>query len=180
LTALIKNVTVDLTDQANSKGQNLSFIEPLEKMPLVYADQTRITQVLSNLINNAITYTPVGESITVSIDRRENRLAVSVKDTGVGIPKEAIPKLFTKFFRVNSVLEQGSKGTGLGLFISKSIINMHGGDINVESELGKGSTFTFTLPVASQDQLQKTTFIAGKTGPGIVLNPEKFAQRTIN
>lgn len=180
LVALIRNTMKDLTDQANSKGQTLTFVEPQEKIPLVLADQFRISQVLTNLVTNAITYTPVGESITVSLEKKDSFTAVSVKDTGIGIPKEATAKLFTKFFRVNSVLEQGSKGTGLGLFISKSIITMHGGDISVESELGKGSTFTFTLPIASEAQVGVMS--PGKTSNmhGIIMNLERLAQQQVS
>ena len=176
LVALIRNIITDMMDQANSKGQKLIFVEPLEKMPFVMADRSRITQVIINLITNAITYTPVGESIGVSIVKKDSFLSVSVKDTGIGIPKEAIPKLFTKFFRVSRVLEQGSKGTGLGLFISKSIIAMHGGEINVESEVGKGSTFSFTLPIAANvsiDQQNKNQFTS-KIGKSMTLNPERM------
>lgn len=178
LVSLVRNVVTDLSDQANSKGQTLMFTEPQEKYPSVLADQFRITQVMSNLINNAITYTPVGESITVSIEKKDTHLAVSVKDTGIGIPKEAQSKLFTKFFRVNSVLEQGSKGTGLGLFISKSIIDMHKGTINVESEIGKGSTFIFTLPITAGSAPTQSVEPGEKkySGRGIMINKERLAQ----
>lgn len=176
LSALIKNTVTDMMDQANSKGQKLTFTEPVEKLPLVMADRSRIAQVLINLITNAITYTPVGESIEVSIVKNDKFLQVKVKDTGIGIPKEALPKLFTKFFRVSSVLEQGSKGTGLGLFISKSIVNMHGGEITVESEVGKGSTFSFTLPIATNIEYDKAESVGlnYKVGKGMTLNPERY------
>ncbi|KKS98156.1 MAG: sensory box histidine kinase, two-component system, OmpR family, phosphate regulon sensor histidine kinase PhoR [Candidatus Gottesmanbacteria bacterium GW2011_GWA2_43_14] len=180
LTSLVKNTVTDMIDQANSKGQTLTFEEPLEKLPLVMADSSRINQVISNLITNAITYTPVGESIKIYLTKKDSFVSVSVRDTGIGIPKEALAKLFTKFFRVSSVLEQGSKGTGLGLFISKSIITMHGGEISVESELGKGSTFTFTLPIASNIQASQPAAQFGslsKTGKGIMINPERISQR---
>ena len=103
-------------------------------------------------------------------------MTVSVKDTGIGIPQEAIPKLFTKFFRISSVLEQGSKGTGLGLFISKSIISLHGGEISVKSEVGKGSTFSFTLPIANVvvEQSGRST-IAQNSEKSMILNPERYS-----
>ena len=181
LVSLVRNTVTDMSDQASSKGQKLTFEEPQEKMPLAMADQSRINQVLTNLITNAVTYTPVGESITISMQRKDSFLNVSVKDTGIGIPKEALQKLFTKFFRVSSVLEQGSKGTGLGLFISKSIIAMHGGDISVDSELGKGSTFTFSLPIATNVPIDSVTVQPiGRTGRGIMINPERIALRHAN
>ncbi|OGG18776.1 hypothetical protein A3D78_02050 [Candidatus Gottesmanbacteria bacterium RIFCSPHIGHO2_02_FULL_39_14] len=176
MVSLARNVVTDMLDQANSKGQKLTFMEPMEKLPPVMADRIRVNQVLTNLVTNAITYTPVGESITVSVYRKDSFLEISVKDTGIGIPTEAIPKLFTKFFRVSSVLEQGSKGTGLGLFISKSIIAMHGGEINVESEVGKGSNFHFTIPIATTVATdQAIPYQAMKSGRGITLNPERIA-----
>ena len=104
-------------------------------------------------------------------------------DNGQGIPQEAIPDLFTKFFRVTGPLEQGSKGTGLGLYISKLIINMHKGKIWVESELGKGSKFTFSLPIASQniikkyDQKNKNSkdgSLLGGDKPGIIINKSRI------
>ena len=97
---------------------------------------------------------------------------ISVTDTGRGIPKDAQQKLFTKFFRVSASLEQGSKGTGLGLYISKSIIEMHKGKIWVESELGKGSRFAFTLPIAKPEEItnyQKQHDLTAKNGPAMIV-----------
>jgi signal transduction histidine kinase len=124
-----------------------------QDLPVVLADAFRIGQVLLNLIANALNYTKEGAVITVTAEKKDNMLQVSVNDTGQGIPKEAISKLFIKFFRVSGSLKQGSKGTGLGLFISKSIIEMHKGKIWVESELGKGTTFTFVLPIAKPEDI---------------------------
>lgn len=167
LLELVKEAVENFKEQARAKDQELVLEMPKEKLPLVMVDHIRINQVLSNLLINALHYTPAGGKVTVSfsqVDRssksatrqKESKVkyvAVSIKDTGIGIPKKALPKLFTKFFRVSGPLERGSKGTGLGLYISKSIIKLHGGDIWVESQLGKGSTFTFTLPVASKEQI---------------------------
>lgn len=142
----IKNAVDSLTQQAETRSQKLDLTihEPL---PKVFADAFRIRQVLVNLIANAITYTPEKGQIRVEVKQVDDFLEVRVIDTGEGIPKEALPKLFTKFFRVSGVLEQGSKGTGLGLYISKSIIELHKGKIWAESEFGKGSAFIFQLPI---------------------------------
>ena len=145
------------------------------------ADKIRITQVLSNLVANAINYTqPKGHiSILAKVIHDEKREAkdyiqIAVKDTGEGIPKDALGHLFTKFFRVSGILEQGSKGTGLGLFISKTIMMLHNGDIWAESELGKGSTFTFIIPVASEQQIQSAQAPTTETEKhGIILNPQR-------
>ena len=118
-----------------------------EKLPKVAVDQFRISEVLSNLIANALSYTKSGGTVSVETESKDGEIVTHVKDTGQGIPESALPRLFTKFFRVSGVLEQGSKGTGLGLYISKAIVDMHRGRIWVESKLDKGSTFSFSLPL---------------------------------
>ena len=128
---------------------NESTFPEASPYPQVLADQFRINQVFTNLVSNAINYTQPGGQIDISLEQLPNSIAVHVKDNGQGIPLAAIPHLFTKFYRVGGPLEQGSKGTGLGLFIAKSIIERHNGKIWVESEEGKGSTFSFTLPFQS-------------------------------
>ncbi len=148
--ASVKQLVDELLPRAAESKITLQFIPPTAPMPKVKADRLRMHEVLANLLSNAIAYTAAGGSVTVTVVLQGNELVTSVKDTGQGIPKEAIPHLFTKFFRVSGVLEQGSKGNGLGLYISKSIVEMHKGKIWVESELGKGSTFSFSLPVDSQ------------------------------
>jgi len=118
-------------------------------LPKVMVDPIRINEVINNLISNALNYTKEGGKIAVSVKVVKDELVTSIADTGVGIPPEAIANLFTKFFRVTGALQQDSKGTGLGLYISKSIIDMHHGKIWVESQVGKGSTFYFSLPLAN-------------------------------
>lgn len=144
----IRLVIEELKNRASERRQTLEFIEPSQVIPQIEADKLRVTEVLSNLISNAVSYTPEGGHITVWTEAKDNEVTTYVKDTGVGIPKEAIPHLFTKFFRISGNLEQGSKGTGLGLYISKSVVDMHHGKIWVDSELDNGSTFGFSLPVS--------------------------------
>ena len=105
------------------------------------------------MLANAVKYTQPNGSVAVAIERENDMYLVRVKDTGMGIPKQALPHLFTKFYRVHGGLDSGSTGTGLGLFISKSIIERHNGAITVESEEGKGSTFTFSVPALDEQQL---------------------------
>ena len=136
--------------QSKEKDIKISIKFQEKKLPKVLVDKFRISEVLSNLIANAISYTHPGGTITISAIQKGKEVETSVADTGQGIPESAIPKLFTKFFRVSGVLEQGSKGTGLGLYISKAIVDMHGGKIWVKSALGKGSIFSFKIPTASQ------------------------------
>ncbi len=130
-------------------------------LPFVVVDPFRIIQVVSNFISNALNYTPAGGKISIQAEKKVNRLQISVSDTGQGIPEAEIPNLFTKFFRVSGVLEEGAKGTGLGLYISKSIIEAHQGKIWVESEVGKGSTFAFDLPLATQSEIEAYQRLGG-------------------
>ncbi len=143
----IKDLVSDFQPRAQAKQITLEYLPSAQSLPEIKADQVRINEVLSNLISNAINYTDPGGTITVWAQLTQDGLITSVKDSGHGIPKEAIPQLFNKFFRVGGSLEQGIKGTGLGLYISKSIMDLHHGKIWVDSELGKGSTFSFSLPV---------------------------------
>ncbi len=143
---IIQNVIDAINEQATAKEQQIIFERPPISLPFVLADGFRISQVITNLLSNAINYTQRGGIIKVSAKEVNNSVEISVTDNGQGIPKEAQPKLFTKFFRVSGPLDRGSKGTGLGLYISKTIIEMHKGEIHLTSEPGKGTTFTFSLP----------------------------------
>ncbi len=120
----------------------------------VYADPDKINQVFNNLIGNAIKFTPLGGKITITSSEEEHFIKTEVKDTGIGISKEEIPYIFDKFRQVKGVRDKitGTKGTGLGLAIVKSIVELNGGKIWVESELGKGSNFIFTLPIYKKDE----------------------------
>lgn len=146
---IITKAVEDLKSQAVQKEVILNF-NPLPNVPKVLADPIRIPEVITNLLVNAINYTNAGGRVNVSLAVSPVELTTIVSDTGIGIPKEAIPHLFNKFFRVSNTAQQASKGTGLGLYISKSIIEKLGGKIWVESEVGKGSKFTFTLPLAAR------------------------------
>jgi two-component system phosphate regulon sensor histidine kinase PhoR len=135
---------------AAQKQIDLTLQLPTENVPNVTADPIRIVEVINNLISNAINYTANNGKIEVSVSVGNGEVITAVKDTGKGIPKDALDHLFTKFFRVQGALDtsSNSKGTGLGLYLSKSIVDLHHGRIWVESEVGKGSTFYFSLPTA--------------------------------
>jgi signal transduction histidine kinase len=117
-------------------------------LPPVHADRERIHQVLFNLVDNAVRFTPPGGSVTVSAHRVDGTVEVRVRDTGVGIPAEHLPHVFERFYRVDPARSREDGGTGIGLAIARSVIEAHGGRIRAESEPGRGSTFTFDLPVA--------------------------------
>lgn len=142
--------TIDnLKPLADQKGLNL-FNEVPSELPFLTIDEQRIGQVLINLINNAIKFTPKGGNIRVRAFIENGRLRCEVADTGRGIAPEDIPKLFRRFTQLDMTLTRRTGGMGLGLSIAKAIVDGHGGEIGVESELGKGSTFWFTLPVGCE------------------------------
>ncbi len=140
---IIHNALESFHSPANEKGIVISEDIPAI-LPKVEVDKKRLNQVMANLLSNAIKFSPGGGDILVKAEDRDNWLLVQVADHGIGIPKEAIPRLFERFYRVEDLDSAG--GAGLGLHIAKQIIQTHGGRIWVESEFGKGSTFYFTLP----------------------------------
>jgi signal transduction histidine kinase len=142
---LEKMVAVRQT-QAATKGLLVSADLP-KKLPRVKIDTHRISQVLLNLIDNAITHTPKGGRITISAVNLDKWLEIAVDDTGEGIPAEDLPNIFERFYRVDKSRARATGGAGLGLAISKSLVEAHGGKIEVRSQEGKGSRFSFTLPV---------------------------------
>ncbi len=149
LSALVETVAAELKPQFNAKNQQI-FIKIATDLPLALCDATRTVQILTNLISNASKYTPENGSVTVqvSVADQEGYLLVVVSDTGVGIPPEDQEKLFTRFFRAGTATLTGATGTGLGLHITRNLVELHGGRIWFESQLNQGSTFCFTLPVA--------------------------------
>jgi signal transduction histidine kinase len=119
------------------------------ELPPVRADQERIHQVLFNLVDNAVRFTPPGGRVTVAAEADGDRVRVWVRDTGVGIPPEHLPRLFERFYRADPSRARGDGGTGIGLAICRSVVEAHGGRIWAESAPGGGSTFTFELPAAA-------------------------------
>ncbi len=117
-------------------------IKASSALPAVHADPNRLRQIFNNLISNALKFTPDGGSVMLTAHPQAGGIAFGVRDTGIGIPSESLPLLFEGFYQVRP--NQG--GTGLGLMIAKQLVEAHEGEIQVASELGKGTTFTFTLP----------------------------------
>lgn len=119
-----------------------------KSLPAVLADEERIGEVLINLIDNAIKYTPEKGKITCSAETSNGSVRIKITDTGIGIPKDKLPRLFERFYRVDPGRSRKLGGTGLGLSIVKHIVQAHNGEVNVKSRLGEGSEFSFTLPKA--------------------------------
>ena len=132
---------------ARERGLSLK-VEVETPLPLVLVDGRRVLQVLGNLLSNAVRHTPAGGQVKLSAQRTgTGQLVISVADTGEGIPAEDLPRVFERFYRADRSRSRRSGGTGLGLAIARQLVEAHGGRIWVESELGEGSEFSFTLPV---------------------------------
>jgi signal transduction histidine kinase len=116
-------------------------------LPKVHADRNRVIQALLNFVSNAYRYTPAGGTITVSAHQAGDVVQVDVADTGIGISQEDQEKIFDRYFRADHPLVRQQAGTGLGLPIAKSLIEMHGGKLWLQSKVDQGSTFSFTLPI---------------------------------
>ena len=148
----INEVLSDAIARAGSTGPLIEFKADLDpRLPIVNGDRDRLIQVVSNLVSNAVKYSPDGGTVTLA-SRAEGAFAlISVTDTGLGIPPEEIGHVFERFRRVRSGAAQSIPGTGLGLTIVKQIVEMHGGKIWVESAVGHGSAFHFTIPLAADN-----------------------------
>jgi len=144
---LINHTVAVVQARAAEKGVAVSIDLP-DKLPPVNIDRHRISQVSRNLLENAVAHTTKGDAITVAARQQGNWVEVSVTDTGEGIPAEDLPNIFERFYRVDKSRARATGGSGLGLTIAKRLVEAHGGKIEVQSELGKGSRFSFTVPVA--------------------------------
>lgn len=146
--SLIEEATTAILTKAAARGLVLSTDLPVT-LPLVDIDYHRIKQVLLNLLENAVAHTDKGGKITVTGRQEGNRVHISVADTGEGIPAKELPQIFERFYRVDKSRTRATGGSGLGLTIVKRLVEAHGGTIEVKSEPGQGSTFTFTIPVST-------------------------------
>jgi len=144
---LIKQTVAGVQAQAAAKGLSVS-IEMPDKLPPVNIDSHRISQVLRNLLDNALAHTAKGGTITVTAKQEGSWVEVAVIDTGEGIPAEDLPNIFERLYRVDKSRARATGGSGLGLTIAKRLVEAHGGEIKAISELGKGSCFSFTIPVS--------------------------------
>ena len=157
---LVKDAVVGFKSKADAKHITMETLFP-QVLSDVYIDSDRITQVFTNLIDNAIKFTQELGKIVVEIKAEKKEIECSVRDTGIGIAPEDRDKLFEKFVQINKTPGPGAKGTGLGLAIIKDLVQLHNGKIWVESELGKGSKFIFTLPKIKAEEIFEEYIING-------------------
>ncbi len=149
INAVIRQVADTMRPQIKAKEQHLT-LDLTDETPPVWGDADRVIQILTNLLSNAYKYTPTGGNVTITARARGDYARVEVQDSGIGLTPDDQAKLFTKFFRAKNRATQEAGGTGLGLAITRSLVELHGGEITVRSEPGRGSTFSFTLPLARQ------------------------------
>jgi len=148
LRALIEELREEMQPLAAEKGIALEELVP-EDLPQLRADRAKLRRVLVNLVSNALKFTPKGGRVRLSAAREGSFVRVSVSDTGVGIAPDDLRDIFDKYAQARSRATRSEKGTGLGLYITRQLVELHGGKIEVRSEVGKGSTFSFTIPIAT-------------------------------
>lgn len=148
LASLTQDVLETSKENAQKYGVKLVFYKPETQLPLVKMDRSKIMMVIQNLVDNAIKYNVPNGEVRVKAEQLPDKpyLQVSIEDTGIGIPSDDTPRLFTKFFRASNTLKKETEGSGLGLFIARNIVKRHGGDISVKSVEKRGSVFSFILP----------------------------------
>jgi two-component system phosphate regulon sensor histidine kinase PhoR len=148
LSEVVESVLTIITPRAESGGVALATELPSD-LPAVLADHDRLAQILINLVDNAVKYTPAGGRVTVAARREAgDRIEIAVRDTGIGIPPDDLPRITERFYRVDKARSRELGGTGLGLAIVKHLVLAHGGELGIESEVERGTTVRFTLPVA--------------------------------
>ncbi len=177
-----ESAVADIKGLAKKKGLEVTFRNPGKKI-FAEVDVVRVREVIDNLLSNSVKYTKAGY-IEVSITEDDASIAFSIKDTGIGIKKEDQALLFKKFSRVENYIggEEGSivrpGGTGLGLYVAKTIVDAHSGTLTVESEIGKGSTFTFTIPKHQPSYVRRTEGPQQKYVPTHVTLPGDITTET--
>lgn len=135
------------TDKARKEKKTIHYSEP-ESLCVVYGDKNRLRQVFINVIDNAMKYTDLGGSVDISVEKNDDTLSIIVADTGIGISAADLPKVKAKFYKANST----RRGSGIGLAVADEIISMHGGTLDIDSVLGKGTTVTITLPLKQMNE----------------------------
>jgi len=136
--------------KAEAERKGLTFKVEIHQRPEILADEEDLKQVWTNLISNGIRYTPPGGTVVASLDERDGEVVGTVSDTGIGIAADDLPRIFEEFYRTHQAKEMVEHGTGLGLPIVRQIIETYGGSIDVDSTLGQGTTFQFTLPRSAE------------------------------
>ncbi|MEK7540089.1 MAG: HAMP domain-containing sensor histidine kinase [Patescibacteria group bacterium] len=144
---LMDNVLFEVAPEAAKRNITITYKNKFENLPQAYIDPETMRAVLQNLLENAVKYTMDVGKIEIDVEKDEDTLRISIADNGIGIPEDQAKDVFVKFFRARNAIKQETDGSGLGLYIAKTIVERNGGKIWFESTEGKGTTFYFTVPV---------------------------------
>ena len=161
----IQAVVQALSEVAVERGVTLDSVVPSEPV-LMRFDRERIVQLMTNLIGNALKFTPRGGAVAVRLEEGGDAATIEVSDTGHGIPADELPRIFDRFYRGTNTGEARASGSGLGLAIVRSIVDMHGGEIDLVSEVGSGTRFRITLPRASSPAIEAPSAKVNETSRG--------------
>jgi signal transduction histidine kinase len=145
---LMDNVLFELASIVSKKKLQISFVNKERIPPKVFVDTEKMRAAIQNLLENAMKYTPEGGRVEIDFQTIDGFLEVSIKDSGIGIPEEDRLNIFNRFFRARNAIKVETDGSGLGLYITKRVVEKHGGKIRFESKVGEGSTFYFTIPIS--------------------------------
>lgn len=163
LAEMLQNIVDAMKLNAEESNHTLQ-LEIIEPLPKIVGDRDRLEQVVVNIVSNAIKYTPPGGHIWISArSESEETVCIVVKDDGIGIPEEDVPRLFERFYRVDKARSRAAGGTGLGLAIAKEIVEQHAGHISIESVYGEGATVTISLPIHAVAQKRKHTAVSSRS-----------------
>ena len=149
LDVLFEDLRTEYQPQAAEKKITLVFNLP-PKMPVINGDRDKILLAMHNLVGNALKYTPAGGNVTIDVATDPKQLTFAVRDSGIGIGSEDAERIFERFYRAKDPRVEKITGSGLGLTLAREVVRLHGGEVTVDSELNKGSTFTITLPVTAE------------------------------
>ncbi len=163
---LIENITLSTAEYIEEKGINLVFDTEIEEL-MTSCDADKIDRIMLNLLSNAVKYSEKGDTIYVNISNKNKFIQISVKDTGTGIPEDMQGEIFERFKQVDSSLRKNAEGSGIGLSLVKSLVELHNGSIKVNSELGKGSEFIIELPIIKSVQKDIDAEIAASKQPNV-------------
>jgi signal transduction histidine kinase len=169
LLSIVAAAVEDAQVLAERKGVQISV--SASPIPYIMADVEKLSQVFSNLVSNAIKYTEKGGKISIIVTQNNRGTRVSIEDTGIGIAREDLPKIFTKFYQASNASRASAKGTGLGLALVKAFVVGHGGEVSVTSTVGIGSTFTVDLPAADLGTMMPSSPVVAQSQKSVDATP---------
>lgn len=146
---IIDSVVFEFGSEAFSQHVELVYIKPETTFPKINGDESKLRIVFQNVIDNAIKYSKAGDRVVISLSQKDNMAVINIKDTGIGIDSKDLPMVTSQFYRAPNATEKAKAGSGIGLYICCRIIEGHNGKFNIESELGKGTTVSVSIPISN-------------------------------